>query len=632
MAYPPSYGGGYSGYPPVPSASPYGGGPYDSSSPYGSSGAYGSSSGPYGASSGPYGSSSGPYGASSGPYGSSSPYGSAAYSPYGSSSAYDPFGYPTTTASPYQSSSYSYGQASSGSHPGAGHNPYGGPQGSSPSPYGSSGQQGPYGVGSNPMASGQGAYGTNPAAPGQGAYGTNPAVPGQGAYGSNPAAPGQGAYGAPVPGGSYPGAPGQGGHAYPGAPGQTSPYPGSGPAGAYTGPSPMGSAPQPGQQYPGAPQGAQAQYPGAPGTAPWQPVPTSSQPGYPLAQPQPAQPTAGFTSAPSAPVAQPAGFPPTAPVPGAPLGQPGFSAPAPFDPTRIVQQLQEVVRSKQSKGFIELVARLGPQELEAVKKGYASATGSTLIKDAEQDANFRFKDVLVGILKSREEYDSDALYQAIVGAGTDEEALIDILIGMPRSHLELVKQCYQRDHKEPLDQAVKGDTSGDFQKFMTYLLRGRDETTTVDQERARADAVKLFQAGEGKLGTDEETWYQTLTTPNWHQLRAIMRAYEASPMTSHHHLIQATESEFSGWIKTAIVAMLTFATNPGEYYARRINESIVGAGTKDQKLIRIIVGQRHRLPLIKEAYANLYHRTVYRHVENDTSGDYKELLLSIIGD
>eukprot|EP01113_Clastostelium_recurvatum_P000648 TRINITY_DN102_c0_g1_i6.p1 TRINITY_DN102_c0_g1~~TRINITY_DN102_c0_g1_i6.p1 ORF type:complete len:615 (-),score=138.90 TRINITY_DN102_c0_g1_i6:5-1792(-) len=595
MAYPPSYGGGYSGYPPVPSASPYGGGPYDSSSPYGSSGAYGSSSGPYGASSGPYGSSSGPYGASSGPYGSSSPYGSAAYSPYGSSSAYDPFGYPTTTASPYQSSSYSYGQASSyggGSYPGAGHNPYGGPQGSSPSPYGSSGQQGPYGAG------------------------------------SNPAAPGQGAYGAPGQGGSYPGAPGQGGHAYPGAPGQTSPYPGSGPAGAYTGPSPMGSAPQPGQQYPGAPQGVQAQYSGAPGAAPWQPVPPSSQPGYPPAQPQPAPPTAGFTSAPSAPVAQPAGVPPT----GAPLGQPGFSAPAPFDPTHIVQQLQEVVRSKKSKGFIELVARLGPQELEAVKKAYASATGSTLIKDAEQDASFRFKDVLVGILKSREEYDSDALYQAIVGAGTDEEALIDILIGMPRSHLELVKQCYQRDHKESLEQAVKGDTSGDFQKFMTYLLRGRDETTTVDQERARADAVKLFQAGEGKLGTDEETWYQTLTTPNWHQLRAIMRAYEASPMTSHHHLIQATESEFSGWIKTAIVAMLTFATNPGEYYARRINESIVGAGTKDQKLIRIIVGQRHRLPLIKEAYANLYHRTVYRHVENDTSGDYKELLLSIIGD
>ena len=51
-----------------------------------------------------------------------------------------------------------------------------------------------------------------------------------------------------------------------------------------------------------------------------------------------------------------------------------------------------------------------------------------------------------------------------------------------------------------IEKDVKGDTSGYFQKILVALLMGqRDESDSVDAEKAIEDAQKLYKAGKSNI-------------------------------------------------------------------------------------------------------------------------------------
>lgn len=62
-----------------------------------------------------------------------------------------------------------------------------------------------------------------------------------------------------------------------------------------------------------------------------------------------------------------------------------------------------------------------------------------------------------------------------------------------------------------MEKDVKGDTSSNFQRvLMSQLSGGRDESPTFDRTEAKKDAQALYDAGEGKWGTDESKYVVAL--------------------------------------------------------------------------------------------------------------------------
>lgn len=61
--------------------------------------------------------------------------------------------------------------------------------------------------------------------------------------------------------------------------------------------------------------------------------------------------------------------------------------------------------------------------------------------------------------------------------------------------------------------------------FIFSLQGNRDENQAVDYQQAQQDAQRLYQAGEGKLGTDESCFNMILATRSFPQLKAVVEAY-----------------------------------------------------------------------------------------------------------
>ncbi|NXP08463.1 ANXA7 protein, partial [Thinocorus orbignyianus] len=74
------------------------------------------------------------------------------------------------------------------------------------------------------------------------------------------------------------------------------------------------------------------------------------------------------------------------------------------------------------------------------------------------------------------------------------------------------------------------------------------------------------------------------------------------------------------------------ALNRPAFFAERLYHSMKGAGTDDSTLIRIIVSRSEiDLVQIKQMFAQMYQKPLSAMIASDTSGDYRRLLLAIVG-
>jgi len=305
---------------------------------------------------------------------------------------------------------------------------------------------------------------------------------------------------------------------------------------------------------------------------------------------------------------------------------------SPFDPEADAKALRTAMKGlgTDEKAVINVIAARTVPQLKEVESKYKQLLGRDLIEDLHSELSGNFREAVKARFYTYNQYSAYILHQAIKGAGTDEDALIEVLTTRSNEDLKQIKEEYKKLFKNDLEKDIIGDTSGDFKRLLVSLLNGnRDESGATNVAEAERDAKLLYQAGEGKWGTDEEMFNQIFNSKSHAQLRLIFDEYTK---ISKNDIIKVVDSELSGYLRKGIRAIVQVARYPPHFFATALYESMIGAGTNDKALIRLVVSRADiDMVQIKTAFQVKYGKSLASFIEGDTSGDYKKFLLALIG-
>ncbi|KAK4302356.1 hypothetical protein Pmani_025541 [Petrolisthes manimaculis] len=256
--------------------------------------------------------------------------------------------------------------------------------------------------------------------------------------------------------------------------------------------------------------------------------------------------------------------------------------------------------------------------------------GRDLVKDLKDELGGTFEEAVLALLEGPYDLLVSAINDALTKMGTDETALIDTLCCRSPEEIESLTSYYKRKYKADLDEKLDGELSGDFGRLMKSLVAGgRDENQTVDSARAKTDAQALYDSGVGMNSeTNEEEFIRILNTRSFPQLKETFDEYER---LDSEGIEKALTEEFSGDLRKGLLGIVQRVKDPLGFYAERLNKTMVGAGTDDNTLIRLIVSRSEiDLGSIKERYKEMYEKELVEDVKDDTRGNYKDLLVAVI--
>ena len=302
-----------------------------------------------------------------------------------------------------------------------------------------------------------------------------------------------------------------------------------------------------------------------------------------------------------------------------------------FNPSNDAMVIRQCIsKPKNMAGLINIVAHRSNEQRQYISQEYFRQFKKSLYDDLKSELSGNFEDAVIALFYTPEDYDCYQLRKAMKGLGTNEDTLIEILATRSNERINRIKQRYSEMYNRNLVADVESDTSGFFREILRKLLEAnRPNNPYPDEQECSRNAKELYDAGIQKKGKEQLTYLYILTQKSREELAMISKIYYKWYSKT---LFQEIESLFSGDARRVLKAIVYALLSPSEYFAYRIHKAIKGLGTNDTILIRVLVSRDEiDINRIKRYYKQLYQKELYEAVKEDVSGDYRTLLLELIG-
>ncbi|XP_037536483.1 annexin A1a [Nematolebias whitei] len=301
-----------------------------------------------------------------------------------------------------------------------------------------------------------------------------------------------------------------------------------------------------------------------------------------------------------------------------------------FNPSADAAVLDKAIKAKgvDENTIIEVLVKRSNEQRQKIKEVYQQTAGKPLETALKNALKGDLEEVVLALLKTPAHYDAQLLKLAMKGLGTDEDTLIEILASRNNRQILDLKKAYKEDYKKELEEDIRSDTGGDFRAALLALCKA-GRTEGVSEQLIDSDARALYEAGEGRKGTDCAVFIDILTTRSALHLRKVFEKYSKY---SKVDVAKAIDLELKGDIENCLKAVVKCAGSRPAYFAERLNLSMKGKGTRTSILTRIMVSRSEiDLKRIKEEYKKSYGKTLYQDILDDTKGDYETILLALCG-
>ncbi|CAM9877451.1 unnamed protein product, partial [Phaeothamnion confervicola] len=153
---------------------------------------------------------------------------------------------------------------------------------------------------------------------------------------------------------------------------------------------------------------------------------------------------------------------------------------APADPTLADRQADELHSAGVGRmgtdeaTFIQVMTKSSFPQIQAIKAAYEKRHGMSLEKAIRKETSGNFEDALIALTQTPEDYYSARLRKAMEGVGTNEAALSRILGGHDKHEIARIASRYLERYGQTLLEAIKRDTSGNFERACVMWVAVED--------------------------------------------------------------------------------------------------------------------------------------------------------------
>lgn len=307
-----------------------------------------------------------------------------------------------------------------------------------------------------------------------------------------------------------------------------------------------------------------------------------------------------------------------------------------FDPAADAQALRKAMKGfgTDEDTIIDIVAQRSNAQRQEIRQAFKSLLGRDLMKDLKSELSKNLERLIIGLMLTPAEFDAKMMRKAMEGAGTDEHALIEILVTRSNQEIHAMNAAYHSAYKKSLEDAIQSDTSGHFCRILVSLVQGAREEGPADVERANADAQELADACNADSDDMVMKFMSILCTRSFPHLRKVFQEFVKC---TNKDIEQIIKKEMSGDVKNAFYAIVRSVKNQPSYFADRLYKAMKGLGTDDRALIRIMVS-RSEIDLfnIRKEFKETHDASLHEFIQvetmiGDTSGDYRKTLLILCG-
>ena len=301
-----------------------------------------------------------------------------------------------------------------------------------------------------------------------------------------------------------------------------------------------------------------------------------------------------------------------------------------FNPKEDAINLNKAItKPKDMNKLINIVAHRSNSQRQVILNEYYEYFKKNLLDELKSELSGNFKETVISLFYTPVDFDCYHLDKAMKRLGTNEDTLIEILASRSNERIKEIKKRYKEIYNRDLVKDVEKDTSGTFRKILKRLLDGCRPNNYANEQECNESAQRLYTAALNKKESLNDTFIYMFTEKSREEIALIAKIYYKWYSQTLFELI---ESLFSGDFKRILKAIIYSLLSPSEYFAYRIHKAMKGIGTKDTILIRVLVSRDEiDIERIKKYYRQLYDKSLYDTVKNETSGDYQKILLELIG-
>jgi annexin A7/11 len=294
-----------------------------------------------------------------------------------------------------------------------------------------------------------------------------------------------------------------------------------------------------------------------------------------------------------------------------------------------LEKFEAAVMANDEKALVDYTINHSNEERVKLREEYKTKYGRELLEDFEKKLKSDFQTCMIGLYKSPAEYDADLLYIAMKGIGSDKDVITEVLTFRSPERINEIKEKFQEKYKKDLVAEIKDETSGDYRKIAMVLMDGKRGTnSSPDLENCKKIAKEIYDAGEGKIGTNEDVFIKYFTELSKEELLLVCKEYHKN---HKKNMLDTIDNEFGSHVQKLLKVILYSLFAPAEFYARQIHDSVAGIGTADKMLIRSILSREGKdMKKIRKYYKKIYNAEIEDDIKGDISGAYQDLIVGLL--